>query len=299
MQNHILYQAYGGIDYINECRFSLLKYLSLYNINPPADTAIVIYTDQPALFEAYDTFLRHFDLVLVTKEQTEQWKGESNFIHRMKIEIIKDFFTRNSGNLLYCDTDTYAVTPLELLFENIEKGDFYMHEYEGVIDKEVIPSFYKWHNFLQGKTFQYNNKQFTYVNHLKMWNAGVIGISDRYRQLLDDVLALTDVIYKQFQKHTVEQFAFNYCLQQAGVVHSATENIVHYWNLKEFRFLLRSFFVKNEEESIPNLVKLIHHINTVEIQQNKEQYGQLPVFKKWLMTLTGKNWSIKQYERKF
>lgn len=298
MQNYILYQAYGSIDHINECRYSLLKYLAVYNLKPPADTAVVIYTDQPALFESYASFFTGFEMINVDKAQIQQWRGAIDFVHRVKIEVIKDFFTRYSGNLIYLDTDTYITEPLQPLFDGLETGAFYLHEYEGVIDKTMHASFHKWDDFLRTNTLHYNDKQVDLSGGVKVWNAGVIGLNSNNKQLLDDVLALTDVVYQQFPKHIAEQFAFSYCLQKAGTVKTADTSVVHYWNLKEFRKVLNLFFKRNEEESIPNLVKLCHHINAAEIQQQKNQYEQLPLYKKWLNLLTGRGWSIAQYTKK-
>ena len=56
MPNAILYQAYGGTDFINECRYSLLKYLQVYNLKPPASTGIYIHTDQEHLFSDFLPF---------------------------------------------------------------------------------------------------------------------------------------------------------------------------------------------------------------------------------------------------
>jgi len=298
MQNYLLYQAYGGISHINECRFSLLRYLSVYNLHPPAHTAVTIYTDEPARFELFSSYFPLFEMRSVSQPEIDKWRGEHGFTHRVKIEILNDFFNKYQGNVLYCDTDTYAVQPLEPLFADIENGAAIMHQYEGIIDKEATPSLHKWDAFLRDKTFSYNGKQLTFFNHMKMWNAGVIGLNNSEKHIVEDVLALTDVIYKQFRKHIAEQFAFSYCLQQNGKVTSASDYIVHYWNLKEFRFLLNTFFQKNEEESIPNLIKLSSHLDTITIQEQKEHYQQLPAFKKLLLTLAGKNWNIRQYQHK-
>lgn len=298
MQNYILYQAYGSPGHINECRFSLLRYLSVYNLQPPADTAIAIYTDEPAQFESFSSYFPLFEMREITKREIDKWRGEHGFTHRVKIKMLHDFFSRYEGNVLYCDTDTYIVQPLGPLFDRIQNGAAVMHEYEGIIDKEATPSLHKWDTFLRDKTFMYNGKQLTFFNHMKMWNAGVIGLNDNKKHIVEDVLALTDVIYKQFRKHITEQFAFSYCLQQNGEVISASDYIVHYWNLKEFRLLLNTFFQKNEEESIPNLIKLSAPLDTVSMQQQKEHYQQLPLLKKLLLTMTGKNWSIRRYQHK-
>ena len=202
------------------------------------------------------------------------------------------------GDLLYCDTDTYITRPVENLFQEIEQGTFVMHEYEGILDKSVNPDFYKWEKFLEAATIEYNGKKVNFSKQLGMWNAGSIGMNKQSKYLLEDTLALTDTVYQQFPKHIAEQFAFSYCFQKAGKVTSAGDQIFHYWNLKEFRQLLRQFFVKNEEESIPNLVKLVHNLDAAAIQKSKMQFEQLPFYKKWMQFLFGKRWNIKQYENK-
>src|SRR5215218_7933039 len=118
--NAILYQAYGGVDFINECRYSLLKYLHVYNLKPPATTGIFVYTDQPHLFSDFFPFFHRLEFIPLKNETIKQWRGPHDFVHRFKIEMILDFLNRFDGNLLYCDTDTYAATPLEDLFKDIE-----------------------------------------------------------------------------------------------------------------------------------------------------------------------------------
>jgi hypothetical protein len=109
---------------------------------------------------------------------------------------------------------------------------------------------------------------------------------------------LTDTIYPLFPKHIAEQFSFSYCLQKAGAVKESDQQVAHYWNLKEFRKILNVFFKKNEEESIPNLVKLVHPLNAATILKQKNEYESLPLLKRWLNTITGKSWSIHQYIKK-
>ena len=96
----------------------------------------------------------------------------------------------------------------------------------------------------------------------------------------------------------VESFAFSYCFQKAGEVRTCEAQIDHYGNLKEFHRLLQLFFRKNEEESIPNLIKLLYRVDAAKVRKYKELYEALPFYKKWLQILTGKNRIIKQYEKK-
>jgi len=298
MQNAILYQAYGGKDFINECRYSLLKYLQVYNLEPPASTGIYIYTDTPHLFEDFRTFFHTLKFIPVTDEMIRQWKGEESFVHRFKIEMIRDFLQHFEGNLLYCDTDTYSISPLEHLFDDIEAGHIYMHEYEGVIDGEKFPSFRKWEKFLSSTPIHYNEKLLVFHNGIQMFNAGVIGLHSSKKEVLTDVLSLTDSVYKEFPKHIAEQFAFSYCLQQLAKVQEAKTAISHYWNLKEFRQLLQTFFARNEGDNIPSQVNKLQQLDALSIMHQKIAFEQAPLLRRLVRKLAGSGWHISQYEKK-
>ena len=298
MQNAILYQAYGGTDFVNECRYSLLKYLQMYNLTPPRGTSIVIYTDSPAVFADFEPFFPHLSLQPLTKETLQRWRGPQHFVHRVKIEMLIDFLTRFNGNLLYCDTDTYITHPIEPLFDDLATGRFYMHQYEGMIDKKENATFHKWEKFLATTSLSFNNKNVVFDKSLKMFNAGVVGMNSQSRELLHDILALTDAVFSKFPKHIAEQFAFSYCLQKSAAIKTANHLIAHYWNLKEFRQLLHRFFTLNAEESIPNLVKKLHALDAMAIQEEKNAYERLPSLQRFFRKLSGKAWKIAPYEKR-
>jgi hypothetical protein len=292
---YILYLAHSNEGYINECRFSLLKYLLVYNLKPPPETAIVIYTDKPALFEYFIPFFKAFYLEEITPAIVKGWEEGTGYVHRAKPKMIQDFFTKYKGNLIFFDTDTYITEPIEPLWKGIENGDIFMHQSEGTIDHTQNPDFKKWDNFLQKATIEFGGKKFIYTKDFQIWNSGVLGLHAALAPVMDDVLLLIDSIYKQFPKHIAEQVACSYCLKDKGTIKGTKESVAHYWNLKEFRTLLHYFFKTNEEESIPNLVKAVHAIDAKKIESEKEAYEALPLLNKWMAALTGKAWSIKQY----
>jgi hypothetical protein len=114
MQNYLLYQATGSINQINECRYALIKYLSLYNLKAPDTTSFIIYTDRPAMFEAFTSFFEHFEM--------------KPPVPASKFQKINNASFEYEGNLLFCDTDTYPVKPLEILFKDLADGKFYLYK---------------------------------------------------------------------------------------------------------------------------------------------------------------------------
>lgn len=296
--NYITYFAHGDVGYLNECRFSLLKLLHVYNLQPPANTAILVYTDQPQLFESFIPFFSKFVLETINDDIIKSWMNNTGYIHRAKTKMIQHALQTYGGNVLFFDTDTYITEPLASIWNDIDQGTVVFHKSEGVIDSRQNPSFKKWDRFLREATIRYGTKAFTYNKAFQVWNSGVLGLSPRYTGVLDDVLLLIDAIQQQFPKHITEQVACSYCFAQAATIKSSEATVVHYWNLKEFRHLLDVFFSENGEESIPNLVKLAAPINTVTMLEAKKSFKRLPLLQRLFKQITGKGWKIEQYEKR-
>jgi hypothetical protein len=296
MANVLVFEASQTMDKVNACRYALLKYLEAYNLKPPPHIAIYVYTDQPALFESFIPFFQQFAIREISKTQIKEWRGEMNFAPRVKMEIIAEVFKHVEGNLIVLDSYTYIKEPLEKLFEKIEDGSFLMHSFIGHLNNDSNAKLNTLYKFLSSGSIKQNGNDLSPAD-AKVWSANVIGLNSQ-SQMIDDVLELTDVIYKQFPKIIVEHFAFSYCFQKTGEVNTCDNFISHYGKLEEFKQLLNRFFKKNEEESIPNLVKLIRHLDAATIQKEKAAYEAMPFYKKWLQVLTGKNWNIKQYQKK-
>lgn len=176
MRKIILYIALS-LDEVYECAYSILKYLVVYNLKPPADHTLIVYTNYPELIEAYGSFFDQFELRPVP--------------HNTDKQTIISEFKKEGENVLYMESNSYPV-------------------------KQV-----------------------------------------------DD-----------------------------------SNSIEHYNNLKEFTILLKDFFGRYQEESVPNQVKLIHNIDAKEIEKQKNKFENLPLASKWFRKITGKGWSIYNYRVK-
>ena len=295
--NYITYLAHGNSGYINECRFSLLKLLQVYNLRPPANLGVIIYTDQPKSFEDFIPFFKDFKLETLNADILNKWIAGTGYVHRAKTKMIQDALLKNPGNLIFFDTDTYITESIDDIWSDISSGTVYMHMKEGVIDRQVSNAFHKWDRFLEKATIRYGEKKFEYKKTFEIWNSGVLGLSTIHTPVLDDVLLLIDSIQQQFPKHIIEQVSVSYCFAQSYPIKAAKHKVAHYWNLKEFRQLLEAFFSKNLEESIPNLVKKVQHIDAMAIQQQKNSFDRLPLLQRLLKNVTGSGFKIRNYEK--
>ncbi len=226
MQNYLLYHATGSLNQLNECRYALIKYLSVYNLKPPSATSVAIYTDRPAFFEAFAPYFDEFKMELPT--------GLS------KSETINNALNEFEGNLLFCDTNTYPVMPLEILFTDLENGKLYL--YNEVVKNDASTNM-------------------------------IIGLNSINKKHLQELIVST--------QHTIQIDA------QLPEVKNAQSFFRHYRDLPEFKKLLQSFFTKNEEENIPNLIKATHYFDAQQILNEKKEYHDLPFFKKWVRIIKG------------
>jgi hypothetical protein len=282
---YILFQAYGNEGTLAECKCALLHLLMH---NPGDAFCIVIYTDNESYFKAILALFKYYIIETLPQEKVKEWRGQIDFVHRVKIKMFQHFFSKNTGSVLYCDTDTCCLQPTNNLFEQIEKKALIMHTYEWNIGNGENLVSKKWKRFLESKP---TILKIPDISAVEMWNAGIIGIHSSQSELLDKVLALTDELYPFFQKHTVEQFSFSYIFQQQKKIKSADSYFFHYWDLKEYKELLLHLFKSNALTDIATLSKKMQQVPASSIMKDKAAFKKKPFYKKWFL----KKWSIGQY----
>ena len=281
MPNYLLFHAHTA-QQVTQCRYFLLKYLSLYNLKPPTETTVVVYTHQPVAFEGFTSFLPFFEMRDVAVLPN----------NAAKTTVLHQFLNRKNGNALYCDAASYPVQPLEPLFESIKKGDLFLHAPHRYPENELSKAFRK---FTSLRDHTATSPKTPPTLPVTVWRTAIIGINTQHMELLEKTMQVETPL----ERSVTIDAAVTKVFSDAGKINSAAPYIFDYSQFKEFSQLLQHFFTKNEEESIPNQVKMLHHIDAAAMQQQKEQFQQLPVLKKWMHTLTGKQWSIKKYESKW
>lgn len=241
MKTYFVYQAYGRQDILNECAFSIITLLKQY-----PDSNVVVYSDNKVFFTKI--FGERVEIVPIDNQIIQRWKGNIDFVHRVKIEVLLDFFEKYQAHCFYVDSDTIFTGSPEQTINGINKHEIYMHVKEGVIKDKINPIFKKMYKFL---------KQHTDVPVTsEMWNAGMIGIHNDYKNKLIDVLNLTDKWFKIYPKHVIEQFAFSYVLQCEKPIKATEHYIHHFWDFKEFRSHIDQFFDSNPNKSYLELMEL-------------------------------------------
>ncbi len=83
MNNYLVYQAYGSIDILHECVYSIL---SFYKTNPNSDVRITIYTDSKPYLQSY--LGQKVSYQEIDQGRIDLWKGKAAFVHRVKIKML-------------------------------------------------------------------------------------------------------------------------------------------------------------------------------------------------------------------
>lgn len=294
--NYILFFTHGSDQFLNEALFALLSY---YAHHKEHENNIIVYTDNKKFFE--NKLPKSITYIKLDKQTIQKWKGDINFVHRAKIELLKDFSTRFSGNLLYLDCDTYFRTNISSLFEHIQKGTPVMSIKEGALHSSPIKHLKELHRYFVKKEHQLTTERtiYKFKKDVLMYNAGIIGTNVQLNDsLFQEALQITDAIYPENPSHVVEQFAFSYLLQyRTNEIIEAEKLIHHYWYFKEFRGILMDFFKTYENKNFEELLALYTKIDPEYLGAEKLKYKNASFGEKILIKIsTFRKWKIRDYQ---
>jgi lipopolysaccharide biosynthesis glycosyltransferase len=280
----ILYLAHGSNNVYLQTLFSILSLY--YHAGMKFEKfSVVLYTDNAEYFNRF--FLRTGLLIEnLDREHIVEFKGEYDFVHRVKTMVIRDCFHKYKSDVLYMDGDTiFLKEPFELL-RKITPSCSVMNSNEYDMHDGGIHELQHWFDLrtaIKATEFSLDDKVFKIPLSTRMWNAGVLGISYDNSYLVEDIISLTDQLYAKCRLFTVEQFITSYVLQTAIDVVSSEDYILHYCYGGEKTLLtyhLRLFFKKNEYKEIGELAQL-----AFEFSQNLDSLPAVPVIEKRMTIL--------------
>jgi hypothetical protein len=265
--NYIVFQCYGSEGIFHECAYALLSLSRFYTAEELSNVQIWIYTDNPAYFSAFKNCWLPLHFRALDDGILAKWRGAINFVHRVKIEVLQEFTREHAGNILYLDTDILFTNRIDRMWDGICNGKLYMHVMEGVISGRANPIFEKLDDYLK----QSGQNE---LRNMAMWNAGVLGFNMQFSGLLEEILNFTDKEYAAFPKHIWEQFAFSVYFQKEGKLEEAAPYILHYWNVKEARVVLGSFFAHFKDSTWDELASYAQMVDIPALIEEKSHFLQ-------------------------
>jgi hypothetical protein len=286
MPNLLVFEALQSKDHMNACRYALLKYLQLHNLKPPPDIQVMVYTDRPMQLEAFSPFFPFFQMKEISTREIKAWQGPRSVPGRLQLQIVREVLAHVDCNLVYCTPATYITRPLDPVFNEIGAGRTFLL---GPLPKSAT--------FRTAKLSS-NGKPLPLTAGAALWDASAVGLSSRFSYIAEEATEVIDGLDKPLKKEFAGPAAISYAFEKQGEPQPLKDYILQYRNFTEFYWLLDQFFTRNAEESIPNLVRLAHHLDACTLREGKKEFQNLPLLRKIARTLTGKQWSIRQFDKK-
>lgn len=227
----IVYQAYGREDIIQQVLFSIVSLKT--RAQNFASFKIEIYTDQAARLKNFFVDVPEVQIKEITALQIKSWRGDIDFVHRVKLMILQQATVALHEPLVYLDGDTYFAKDPTELFSQISPTRSLMHLRESRMDEATDPLTKKIARFVRKNTFKVEGENIQIPVTAEMWNAGVIGLHPSNFLLLPMMVELTDQMYSRYQKHVMEQLAVSYLLQTKTMIATSHLEVIHYWPSKE------------------------------------------------------------------
>lgn len=166
MQKSILYIAVS-LDEVYECAYSILKYLEVYNLKPPIDHTLVVYTNYPDLLEAYGSFFHRFELRPLPANTDKQ-------------TIIDQFKKETGEEVLHFDTNTYPVKQVDddksfASYENLKEFKLLLKDFLGRYQEESVPNQVKLIHNLDAREIEKQKNEFERLPLASKWIRRIAG----------------------------------------------------------------------------------------------------------------------------
>lgn len=223
---NVLYLVFGAhAPYHLQAHFSILSFLR----HRSALAGITVVTDAP---EHYARLRSHVRVQAVSAADLREWKGEHDFFWRIKLKALEGLATAHPGSpLVYLDSDTFLIGPLEPLGSPLAAGRSLMHEREGALSELASRTEKRMWRQVRGREF---GGVRMHERHA-MWNAGVVAIPGAHaREIVAHALAICDALCAAgVTPRLIEQFALSVALAEAGPLEAASGAIGHYWSNKD------------------------------------------------------------------
>ena len=253
---NIVYLVFGNnMDHYQQVYFSIYTACAYKNTKD----RIIVVAENPSLFKSLED---QIEIISINKDDIKEWEGKHQFFWRVKIkalQLIAEKYPLDS--LLYLDGDTFFYKNMDILRNGLINGQNYMHIEEGKL--YALSSKTEKLMWRQMKGKSYHNVVID--ENAAMWNAGLIGISNKHFDCLDLTLQINDAMCADdVTRRLIEQFAFSLGLNKYSALQPADHIVGHYWgNKKQWNKIIDHFlkecFMKNY--SFDQIINQIKEIN--------------------------------------
>jgi hypothetical protein len=222
--DNVVYLSYGTSPHTYEVIFAMLT-LARFPGEELRGLRTFAVTDQPDQFRAHG-----LEVLPVSSETIDDWKGTHRFGHRCKIFAIKRVIEQFGGKCLLVDGDTYWTRPPGRIFRRIGPSRSVMHMPLGRLADSRLEQSHRFGELLEIGEFGGNGRGAARGRGrwTVQWNAGVVGVDSADAHLLGEVLDFVDRMLPRFWAPAVEQLAFSIILAERTRLQPSRDAIFHY-----------------------------------------------------------------------
>ncbi|MEJ8801022.1 hypothetical protein [Pontibacter sp. H249] len=208
-----------------------------------AFTAVYVYTDHPEFYRHLGDYVK---IVPLTKDMLQEWKGEHQYLFRIKIKALEHFIiSHGEVPVMYLDSDTFLYQNTQNLKQLLSDNVALMHEEEGKLAQQKSKTVLRMWEMVKGKTFA----DIPITENETMWNSGVIGIpATRNQEAIQLALRICDeMLQGKVTSFMLEQFAVSIALNNIYNLQPAHPSVGHYWAAKDtWNEAISNFFLESK-----------------------------------------------------
>lgn len=234
MACNLLVQSFGSEKEYRRSIFMVLSFFAHCSLQNDR-IRVVFYTDKPSYFKYFFSGLPIVYKTL-TLSKIDEMRGTIDFLHRMKIAMIKETFNAYQEDIIYADSDSFFTGDICPHFQKLNPSTAFMHKKEYffcTMEKMALPGgqpFVDFYHKVVNHSFALNSgRSYSIDEQMASWNAGVMMLHNSFEEVLDDVFGLTDEFFLRTKNHACEQYAFSVVLQTIGELQPCEHINYHYW----------------------------------------------------------------------
>ncbi len=256
---NIVYLVFGNnMNNYQQVYFSMYTALARKKIE---DRIIVIAEDA----SMFNSFGDNIEAIPINREIIKEWEGKHQFFWRVKIKALQLVAQKYpSDSILYLDGDTFFYQQIDILRSGLQNGQNYMHLEEGKLSTLSSKTEKLMWKQMKGKA--YHNIKID--ENSSMWNAGLIGISNKHLNCLQHTLELNDAMCADgVTRRLIEQFAFSIGLNMYSELKPADDIVGHYWGNKQQWNIIIDLFLKEcfmKKYSLGEIVEQVKEMDLIQ-----------------------------------
>jgi hypothetical protein len=226
-------------EYLNQTIFSILSLLKHNKTNTDFDK-IIIFTDRLKYFEDFFNLSKlPIELIELNPTLTDDWLRPAKNIFRIKLKVFEHIWNSYpQANIIFMDSDTVVTTNMKRWFQLLEDKLTLMNTDEGNISHNRTYGIRVLYKNISSKNILINSQPFIIPTTLHMFNAGVIGIGHKNKQVLLNTISFHDDFFNSTQHYNSEQISLSYVLSTQTQLETCDDDLIHYWYFKEFQKMI-------------------------------------------------------------